>query len=140
MGTAPATRSRRRSSPGASQATACPSRPCGRPPPPGDFEDLEPHMAIRIAVREPDERPGGERLHPDLLAQLAFERGARGLARLQLPAGELPLPGEVAAGEAPGREHPAVGPAKDAHRDVDRRPGRAARGRAICRSGGHLRL
>ena len=139
MGTEPATRSRRRRSPGVHPVDGL-TLPAVRPAPPfGDLEHLEPHPAVRVLAGEPDERTSVEDFDPHLLPKLASEGGARALARLELAAGELPLACEMASGQALGREHPPVGPAQDTHRDMDRL-GLPAGGHAISHSGPLLRL
>ena len=110
-----------------------PAAPCG------DLEHLEPHPAVRVLAGEPDERTGVEHLDPYLLPELAGEGVAGALARLELAARELPLAREMASGQALGREHPPVGPTKDAHRDVNRRGLPAGRCRTISHPGPDLR-
>ncbi len=72
------------------------------------------HAQDRVVVERPVavERTGHDAddvdVDRELLAQLAHERASRVLARLDLPARQLPAPGEGGGAGAPGGEQPAA--------------------------------
>ena len=78
--------------------------------PRGDAKEMQPHrrMGIRIDARDPG-RGGGDG-DAELFGELAAERGARILARLDLSAGKFPVAGIRLALGALREQERAVGP------------------------------
>jgi hypothetical protein len=73
------------------------------PVPAADAEEMQPHVGVRIDELAGDPRRVAVGLDAELLVELAHQRLRRGLARLDLAAGEFPVAGVGLAFRGGGR-------------------------------------
>jgi hypothetical protein len=87
---------------------------------PEDAPDVEQYSAVSVVVPNPNHRLGGDRIDPQLLLELAGERGLGRLARLELTAGKLPQSALMHMVRAAGEKDPAPFVRQGGSDDVNR--------------------
>ncbi len=78
---------------------------------PGDTlreDETDSDRLLRVAMEQYTPESAGEDLDRELFRELAGQRLLGGLARLDLPAGEFPLAGEMGVGRPAGHENTPV--------------------------------